>query len=490
MDKIKKMLALFLVVVLTLGILPTQIANAADEKTKHTVTLADIENTKWKGNSGNSTFKITEGTGKKSVYITPEEGYTVDNVSVEPENGAEVTYYFGTGEVYVKNVTADITLTPVVKQKKVPANLEIQYEFLPSASKDESIPAARVEFTFIVTDENGAPVPGANVYFKSDETEVSYTYYRETDENGKATANYSYVAGDYVAYATFDKDGEYGIEQPIHIVEQEAPQYLPADSVTGSRTNENDGAIRNLTDERYEYFTEPLSDGEYFNYAAGEWKKVEGGEITGLAPGWYALRYGEYADYDNNTLYLYSDYGTVEIQVTSESRRVSIDLENSPNIVFEETELLASQGGTVYFHVKPYEGYRIVSWEVDKPTYIGTIDYDEEEGYLVITGVTSVISVRVLAEQVLPKETRNIVPEAESTTIAPETKNTTTVSETESTTTVSEPKSTTTVSDENSNSNQKAPKTGDSSEAFLPVILFLLSLSVIVVFLGRYREKL
>ena len=388
-------------------------AKVSEEAYKYyTVTLGQTDNASWRGN-GNS-FELREDT-YKSLYITPNDGFIVEDVLVTPEGGAVIEYNGATGEVFVSGITQNITLTPVVTEKNTPANIDVDYEFVPDGNYSEYNPAVRVNYTLTVTDQYGDPAAGARVYFKPDISEVSATLIRETDAEGKASVTHSYALnyddlrqteGSWLTQFALDAKFETGLAvQPINVVQQKSSDLvLYMDQLIGpSASDAADGKVINVP-KNYEIFTGAVHQGA-IDPADGEWIKPTYNEtagyyeFTGLSGGrQYVIRAGESADHESGTFYLASNFA--DFMMPSPQWRVTVDTVSSQHVSFPVTSTTAEAGGTVYIYVNPEEGYEITAWEVNNPNYVSEVWYSEEYGYVAIEGITGSITLTVTAEKI------------------------------------------------------------------------------------------
>lgn len=423
-----KWISAFLITVIVLSLVIIPINTFAASSVSYTITLDAVENGKWTGTGGKTQINIKEKTGYKSVYIKPiSSDYYVDSVYIEPAENANFTLNNKTGEVYIDNVIGDVTLHAVIKAKSVPYSLSLAYEFIPEQSRDAVDRAIQVSFTLTAKDQNGQPVPGAKVKFKKDSSESSYYYNGTTDNNGSLTITQSYGKGNYTAEAALF-NGEELIDkalQEVNIIEQERLTYFPSYNLQHSQANQNNGAIYGL-DDRFEYFTAPLTDGEYYNYGegGGSWQPVTNGQITGLAPGTYGIRFKEYADYDNNTYYMSSF--PVRLLIETCSYTVNIDIPDDLASVRTKT-LYASQNGTIYLPITPEDGYEISNIYANYQKVFDINDnpiepsikssnasyedvlYNKEDNLIVITGITGNIDLTIKTEKILKPLNYSIV---------------------------------------------------------------------------------
>ena len=370
---------------------------------RYTVTLAQNENVKWR----KTDFTLISGTSG-SVYINPvnSETHVINDVTVSPEGNATVTYSSSTGEVFIQNISGDITLTPVVVEKRIPTTLEVSYHFNENGIYSEENPFIQVTFYVTVKDQFGEIVPRANVYIKNDENEVS-PWKRTSDLNGVATFTYSYgisvesgdTAADYNALFALD-DGFTNARttQDIHLVLQQKQNLtLYENQIIGTAPGASNGKVIDVP-ERYEIWTGEVHQAALV-VGSGEWVRAVDGTFTNLSAGQHILRAGEYVDESTNTFYFASDYA--DFFVPRGVWNVIADLENAQHVIFTgETEQVAEPGGTVYFYVAPEEGYEITGYTVDKPNYLsGGVRYSEENGFVVLEGVTGNVTLTVIAEE-------------------------------------------------------------------------------------------
>ena len=346
---------------------------------EYRVTLSQKEGAKWLGNSGNESFSI-KPTASKSVYVKPTdtERYYISGVTALPEQNADISFYQNTGEVFVQNVTGNVTLVPQVIEKSVPASITVtDVEFNRNGIYSEENPSIQTTFTVAISDQFGQPIPGAKLYFKDDQNEVSFTQVRQTDSEGVASFNYSYgiqegkIAADYNALFSTDA----GFAEDAIVTQQDVHLVLQRKIWTGEV---HQGAIV---------------------IGSGEWRRAENGEFTGLSSGQHILRAGESVNKATHTFYFASDYA--DFFVPRGLWKVAVDVSASAHVLFPQgTELTAEPGVEVFLYAQPEEGYRINAYSVDKPSRIGTLDYDEDNGYFIIKGVSGNVILTVTAEAV------------------------------------------------------------------------------------------
>lgn len=376
---------------------------------EYTVTLSQKEGAKWSGNSGNESFSI-KPTASKSVYVKPTdtERYYISGVTVQPEQNAVISFSESTGEVFVQNVTGDVTFVPQVIEKSVPASITVtDVEFNPNGIYSEENPSIQTTFTVAVSDQFGQPIPGAKLYFKDDQSEVSFTQVRQTDSEGVASFKYSYgiqegkIAADYNALFSTDAgfaEGAIVTQQDIHLVlQRKADLVLYQNQIIGTSPGENNGRVINVP-ENYEIWTGEVHQGAIV-IGSGEWRRAENGEFTGLSSGQHILRAGESVNEVTHTFYFASDYA--DFFVPRGLWKVAVDVSASAHISFPQgTELTAEPGVEVFLYAQPEEGYRINAYSVDKPSRIGALDYDENDGYFIIKGVSGNVILTITAEAV------------------------------------------------------------------------------------------
>ncbi|MBP5243042.1 MAG: Ig-like domain-containing protein, partial [Clostridia bacterium] len=369
----------------------------------YTVSLTQDHRVKYSGVSGTS-FTLKEG-AYRSVYVklTAEEQsqYYIEGVTVSPAGAADVSYRANTGEIFIENAKSDFTLVPRIIEKSVPAQLKVEWEFSEGGVYSENTPAATVKFRVTVLDEKGNPVPDSKLYYKADESEKSFTNSAKTDANGVATFKHAYAinAGEYEAsfqaLFSLDKDfsdGDLTESQAINVVLQKKKDlWLTTDRLKASPANQTKGGVIDVNPD-YEYFTGALHQGA-IDTASGEWVTPSDGNITNLAPGQYALRFRERVE--GNTIYLHSDYA----YFTIERAIWTVRAETSEGVSVSNDELYAAPGGEVFYYVNLEDGYTLSDYSVNKSSYIRDIYYNEEEGYIHITGITGSITLNVTAEK-------------------------------------------------------------------------------------------
>lgn len=376
---------------------------------EYTVTLSQKEGAKWSGNSGNDSFSIKPN-ASKSVYVKPTdtERYYISGVTAQPERNAVISFSESTGEVFVQNVTGDVALVPQIIEKSVPASITVtDVEFNRNGIYSEENPSIQTTFTVEVSDQFGQPIPGAKLYFKDDQSEVSFTQVRQTDSEGVASFKYSYgiqegkIAADYNALFSTDAgfaEGAIVTQQDIHLVlQRKADLVLYVDQIIGTSPGENNGRVINVP-ENYEIWTGEVHQGAIV-IGSGEWSRAENGEFTGLSSGQHILRAGESVNEVTHTFYFASDYA--DFFVPRGLWTVAVDVSASAHVLFPQgTELTAEPGVDLFLYAEPEDGFRISSYSVDKPSRIGTLDYDEDNGYFIIQGISGNVIFTVTAEPV------------------------------------------------------------------------------------------
>ena len=282
-----------------------------------TVTLAPADGAKWSGNGGKASFTI-KPTGWKSVYVKPTDKtrYYISGVTANPAGNASVKYSATTGEVFVENVTGDVTLTPQVEEKAIPSSLAVTgVEFNRDGIYDESNAAVQVTFSVKVEDQFGNPVPDVTVYSKDDESEVSYTQARKSSAEGIATFKHVYGVERYEGTADYNAvfslsskfaEGDAVAEQDIHLVlNRKRDLVLYTDQIVGTVPGTHDGKVIGVPD-GYEIWTGEVHQGALV-VGSGTWVGPTDGAFTGLSVGQHLIRFGERVDASTNTFYFASD---------------------------------------------------------------------------------------------------------------------------------------------------------------------------------------
>ncbi|MCR4849765.1 MAG: hypothetical protein K5870_00755 [Lachnospiraceae bacterium] len=341
-----------------------------------------------------------------SIKITPADPSThyivSDSIRVEPADNISGYTYGSTGELYIENITGDITVYASAAEKAVVSSLNVKsVSFNDNPTYSEGNAGIKTTIQVEAKDQNGNPVPGVKIYYKQNTSDTSSDQNRSTGENGIAefTSSYSVQNGQKKA----DYKSVFGIESSfegitvttdIHLILQlKSDLVLYTDQIIGTKPDQNDGKIINVP-EGYEIWTGDVHDG-YLVVGSGEWEKIVNGEYSGLSSGLHALRAG--AKTDGNTYYFASDCDFFE--VPRGTWDITIDKAGSENVIFTGNDVLtAKPGGTVYVYLKPAEGYSIDSFSVNRPDYVsGRIYYSKDSGYIVIEKVTGSIVLTVKA---------------------------------------------------------------------------------------------
>ncbi len=395
MKKFINILSVITIFALLLNITP--VFAASNAKT-YTVTLQTDSRVKYSGAKASFTIKST---AYKSVYAkltaSAEKDYYIEGINEYPENSADIKYNQKTGEVFIENVKNDFTIIPQVKIKSVPSSLDVSYDFIEGGIYSESNPAATIVFTANVSNSDGNPVPNTEVYFKPYSNE-SYTKTLKTDLSGTATAKYSYALekgknADFEAKFALDKSFSQTVNNISFnvILQKKSDLELYTNQVFASPANEKKGKVTGINPD-YEYFTGVLHQGA-INTASGEWLTPKKGEIDGLAPGQYALRFKERQE--GNTIYLHSDYDYFTID-----RAIwTVTLNASGEVAADNAKLYAGPGGDVYYYISVADGYAVSDYSVNKPNYIRSIEYNADGGYIHISGITGSIILNITSEE-------------------------------------------------------------------------------------------
>ena len=376
---------------------------------EYTVTLSQKEGAKWSGNGGKDSFTV-KSTASKSVYVKPTdtERYYLSGVSVQPEHNADISYSESTGEVFVQNVTGDVALVPQVVEKSVPTSLTvIGVQFHQNGIYSEENPSIQTTFTVAVRDQFGRLLPGARIYFKDDESEVSFVQSRETNSEGVASFQYSYgieegkASADYNAVFSTGSGfaaGDVTAQQDIHLVlQRKADLVLYQNQIIGTTPGENNGRVIDVPG-NYEIWTGEVHQGAIV-IGSGEWQRALNGEFTGLTAGQHILRAGESVNEATHTFYFASDYA--HFFVPRGLWKVAVDVSASAHVSFPQgTELIAEPGVDLFLYAEPEDGFRISSYSVDKPGRIAGLAYDEDNGYFIIQGISGNVLLTVIAEPV------------------------------------------------------------------------------------------
>ena len=380
---------------------------AAKPVPAYTVTLSQPEGVQWSGNGGKDSFSI-KSTASKSVYSKPTdtERYYISGVTAQPEGNAVISFSESTGEVFVKNVTGDVTLVPQVVEKSVPASLTIAgVQFHQNGIYSEENPSIQTTFTVNVRDQFDQPIPGVKLCFKDDESEASFTQSRQTDSEGIASFTFSYdipegtAAADYHALFSTGSgfaEGDITAQQDIHLVlQRKADLVLYQNQIIGTTPGENNGRVIDVPD-NYEIWTGEVHQGALV-IGSGQWIRPSNGAFTGLSSGQHILRAGESVDEATHTFRFASDYA--DFFVPRGLWSVAVDVSASAHISFPQgTELTAEPGVDVFLYAQPEEGFVISSYSVDKPGRVEGLDYDEDNGYFILQGVSGNVVLTVNAE--------------------------------------------------------------------------------------------
>lgn len=383
----------------------------------YTVKLDTSNGITWQNNGTATSFTVNENsTTGKSVHPVAPKGYYVESVSfvsddasIASADAAKIDFDFSTREVYISNVKVSGTLIATLAEDVAPVSLELSnIEALEESDRIgiDLSGTGRIRYTFLAKDELGNPSPKASVYFKDDISEISYRS-GITDSNGYISFIGTYTLGvddkapadgarkSYKVVATINKSNQTDdntVTRDITLIQQVRPDWFDVGNITASRADESNGEIHNFP-ETWEYFTEPLKDGEYFSTGDGDgrWVSATNGDITGLSAGWYAIRVKEYFVKDSGEFYLASYYSRLQIPVDRTKATTGVeDSENEPVIYFfgDAAEIwIKGSENTLDFRVlAEYSKFRSV--EIDK-VKITEDDFNSSDGSTIINVLPS-----------------------------------------------------------------------------------------------------
>lgn len=359
-----------------------------------------------------------------SLYIKPVNKDThyidVNSIGIEPAGNVSAhTYDSSTGELFIENITGNITVSARSVEKQIATKIDAEgVVFNSNGIYDETNPAIQTKLSVKVTDKNGDPVPKTRVYFKADESEVSSVQNRETDENGIAVFTHTFeinrgngaTRADYKPVFALDSKFE-GIktDTQVHLVLQlKNDLELYTDQIIGTKPGEDDGKVTGVPD-NYEIWTGEVHQGALV-VGSGKWAGPVNGEFTGLSAGQHALRAGARVDESTNTYYFASDYA--DFFVPRGVWNITVDETGSQNVRFTgQNTQTAEPGGTVYIYVEPEDGYEISEYSVDKPSYLSDgISYDNERGYIALKGISGNLVLTVKAVRTAAKKDNRTKP--------------------------------------------------------------------------------
>ena len=259
---------------------------------------------------------LKQGLSDSIRVSATDDLHYITNVYAVPADAAQVSFYSNTGEVSVSNLNGNLTLYAEVAEKPVATNVEVlSVSFNENGIYSEENPAVQTQIEVKVTDQFGNPVPKEAVYFKPDESEVSFSQKRETDESGIAVFKYSFginvenggVKESYKPLFSLNDSFENAASTEINLVLQKKKDLvLYEDQLVGSKPEEKTGKVTGVP-EGYEIWTGEVHQGALV-VGSGEWVKAVNGEFTGLSSGQQLLRAGEKIEKDTNTFYFASNY--------------------------------------------------------------------------------------------------------------------------------------------------------------------------------------
>ena len=362
----------------------------------------------------NVSFKLTKQGIKPgsdiSVYIKPVNSNThyiiQDSITIEPKkNYGQSSFYPSTGELYISNITGDITITAISKEKATVSSITVKnVSFNKNGIYSEENPSIQTTFQVVAKDKDGETVPDTNIYFRDDLNGTSYTNVKKTDENGIATFVYSYKinpengntkADYYPLFGTTSSFDKITVSTDIHLVLQLKKDLVLYTHQIIATDKGDDGRVINVPD-GYEIWTGTVHQGA-ITIGSGKWQMAIDGEFNGLSSGQHVIRAGEKISQDGRTIYLASDYDYFD--VPKGQWNVDVNTTGSDSVIFTgETHLKAGYGGTVYVFAKPKDGFKIDVLSINKPSYVsGSVHYNEEGGYIVIEGISGSITLTVKA---------------------------------------------------------------------------------------------
>ena len=292
------------------------------EPVTYSITGIESEGVKW---SGRRTHQNIPADSKRTYTLyaktADKEKYAISGVEIEPADGADYTFYPSTGEISITNVRSDVSVRALVTKKTKPTNIVVD-SISVSKSQNYSEDNLFVQFSINVkvTDDDGDIVPDTTVYYKDDESEVSYVQARSTNSEGIASFVYSYGIGkeegsssSYNSLFSLD-NGFSGVvaSKEINLVRQyRTDLVLYTDQIISATPNENDGEAVNIP-ANYELWTGEVHQAALV-VGSGEWVGPTDGKFTGLSSGQHAIRAAEVFDEATSTFYFASDYDVFEV---------------------------------------------------------------------------------------------------------------------------------------------------------------------------------
>ena len=303
----------------------TQAVPEAEENTEpvtYSITGIESEGVKWSGRRTHQNIPVdSKRTYTLYAKTADKDKYTVTGVEIEPADGADYSFYANTGEISITNVRDNISVRALVTKKTTPTNIVVD-SISVSDGQNYSEHNLFVQFTVNVkvTDDDGDIVPDTTVYFKDDETEVSYVQARKTNGDGIATFVYSYGIGEeeggrssYNSLFALDS-GFSGVvtSKEINLVRQyRTDLVLYTNQIISATPNQNDGEAINIP-YNYEIWTGEVHQAALV-VGSGNWVPPTDGKFTGLSSGQHAIRAREVFDEASATFYFASDYDVFEV---------------------------------------------------------------------------------------------------------------------------------------------------------------------------------
>ena len=309
------------------------------------------------------------------LQLETDSGYTLTDVTAEPQDAAQVDYQPRHGTVTLLSVKKDFTLIAVAEDQRAEATVTLTVD---QSSSNEQAAVISVS----VTDANGSPVKpdgrDADIQIVVNGSTGTYTL----DENGQRTVSKTLRTGENTIYAVFLASDDYkesrSTEETITVVKTDLAQ--DAVSATDSYLHRAAGSI--TVQSEYPAFA-------YYKAQTGNTVVVNGSTATGLEAGTYYVLIPAYRD--GSTFYLASNRVSVTIGAVPEFHYTVTTA--GEHAVWSEQSLVLPEDGSAVLTVSAEDGY-LISGVSAEPAGKARISFDAQSGEVTIAQISGDFTLR------------------------------------------------------------------------------------------------
>ena len=346
------------------------------EAVYHTVSLAGEHVTWYDADDGLLRGSVQAAEGAQTVLrLETDRGYTLTDVTSEPQDAAQIQFQPQRGTVTLIHVTQDFTLTAAAADQRTETTVTLTVD---QSSSNEQAAVVSVS----VTDVNGNPVEpdGRDADIQIVVNGSSSTY--SLDENGQRTVSKTLRNGENTIYAVFLASDDYkesrSAEETITVVKTVLAQ--DAVGATDSYLHRAAGTI--TVQSAYPEFA-------YYKAQNGNTVVVNGNTATGLEEGTYYVLIP--AHRDGSTFYLASNRVSVTIGAVPEFYYTVTTA--GEHAIWSDEHLVLPEDGTATLLVTSEDGY-IISGVTAEPAGNAQISYDAQSGEVTIAQISGDFTLR------------------------------------------------------------------------------------------------